>query len=88
MEDLLIRGALLYDGTGAEPIRADLAVRDGRIRAIGASLPVAAMRVIDAAGLALMPGIIDSHTHFDAQVTWDPYVRPDRKSTRLNSSHG
>jgi N-acyl-D-aspartate/D-glutamate deacylase len=51
-------------------------VRDGRIRAIGASLPVDATRVIDAGGLALMPGIIDSHTHFDAQLTWDPYVRP------------
>ena len=69
MDDLLIRGALLYDGTGAEPIQADLAVRDGCIRAIGNSLPVDAKQVIDAAGLALMPGIIDSHTHFDAQVT-------------------
>jgi N-acyl-D-amino-acid deacylase len=76
MDDLLIRGALLYDGTGAEPVQADLAVRNGRIRAIGNSLPVDATQVIDAAGLALMPGIIDSHTHFDAQVTWDPYVRP------------
>ena len=76
MNDLLIRGALLYDGTGAEPIRADLAVRNGRIHAIGPSLSLDATRVIDAAGLALMPGIIDSHTHFDAQVTWDPYVRP------------
>jgi N-acyl-D-amino-acid deacylase len=51
-------------------------VRDGRIRAIGASLRADARRVVDAGGLALMPGIIDSHTHFDAQVTWDPYVRP------------
>ena len=76
MDDLLIRGAMLYDGTGAEPVQADLAVRNGRIRAIGTSLPVDATQVIDAAGLALMPGIIDSHTHFDAQVTWDPYVRP------------
>jgi N-acyl-D-amino-acid deacylase len=76
MDDFLIRGATLYDGSGAQPYRADLAVRDGRIHAIGASLPHAALRVIDAAGLALMPGIIDSHTHFDAQLTWDPYVRP------------
>ena len=76
MDDLLIRGATLHDGTGADPTRADLAVRDGRIRAIGPSLPVDAREVIDAGGLALMPGIIDSHTHFDAQVTWDPYVRP------------
>ena len=76
MDDLLIRGATLFDGSGAEPQIADLAVCDGRIRAIGASLRVDAKRVIDAAGLALMPGIIDSHTHFDAQITWDPYVRP------------
>jgi N-acyl-D-aspartate/D-glutamate deacylase len=76
MDDLLLRGAVLYDGSGAEPVPADLAVRDGRIRAIGRSLPVDARQVIDAGGLALMPGIIDSHTHFDAQLTWDPYVKP------------
>ena len=75
-DDLLIRGAALYDGSGAEPFVADVAVRGGRIRAIGASLPVDAAEVVDAGGLALMPGIIDSHTHFDAQITWDPYVRP------------
>lgn len=76
MDDLLIRHALLCDGTGADPVTADLAVRGGRIRAIGVSLPVDAREVIDADGLVLMPGIIDSHTHFDAQVTWDPYLRP------------
>jgi N-acyl-D-aspartate/D-glutamate deacylase len=75
-DDLLIRGATLYDGSGAEPVTADLAVRGGRIRAVATSLPVDAARVVDAGGLALMPGIIDSHTHFDAQITWDPYVRP------------
>ena len=76
MDELLIRGAMLLDGSGAEPLVADLAVRGGRIRAIGPALPVAAARVVDADGLALMPGIIDSHTHFDAQITWDPTVRP------------
>ena len=76
MDDLLIRAALLLDGSGAEPFVGDLAVRDGRIRATGPSLAVDARRIIDADGLALMPGIIDSHTHFDAQITWDPYVRP------------
>jgi N-acyl-D-aspartate/D-glutamate deacylase len=76
MDDLLIRGASIFDGSGADPVVGDLAVRDGRIRAIAASLPVDATQVIDAGGLALMPGIVDSHTHFDAQVTWDPYVRP------------
>ena len=82
MDDLLIRGATLYDGSGADPIRADLAVRDGRIRAIAPSLPADAKQVIDADGLALMPGIIDSHTHFDAQLTWDPYVRPSPGARR------
>jgi N-acyl-D-amino-acid deacylase len=76
MDDLLIRQATLYDGTGAAPLRADLAVRAGRIRAIGASLPKDAKQVVDADGLALMPGIIDSHTHYDAQLTWDPHARP------------
>ena len=69
MDDLLIRGAPLYDGSGADPVQGDLAVRSGRIRAIGAALPVAAKRVVDAQGLALMPGIIDSHTHFAASTT-------------------
>ena len=76
MDDLLIRNAQIFDGSGAAPVLGDLSVRNGRIRLIGASLPLDATEVIDAAGLALMPGIIDSHTHFDAQVTWDPYVRP------------
>ena len=76
MDDLLIRNATLLDGSGAEPLMGDLAVRDGRIRIIGKSLRVNAMRIVDADGLALMPGIIDSHTHYDAQITWDPQVRP------------
>jgi N-acyl-D-aspartate/D-glutamate deacylase len=76
MDDLLIRHATLYDGSGANPHRADLAVRAGRIRAIAPSLPADARQVIDAHGLSLMPGIIDSHTHYDAQLTWDPYARP------------
>ena len=76
MDDLLIRGATLYDGSGGEPRRADLAVRDGRIHAIASALPVLARQAVDADGLALMPGIIDSHTHFDAQLTWDAMARP------------
>ena len=76
MDDLLIRGATLYDGSGADPQRADLAVRGGRIHAIAPTLPVQARQIIDAHGLALMPGIIDSHTHFDAQLTWDAMARP------------
>jgi N-acyl-D-aspartate/D-glutamate deacylase len=74
--DLLFRDALVVDGTGSEPVRADVAVAAGRIVAVGPRLEGAAARVIDAGGLALMPGIIDSHTHFDAQITWDPTLRP------------
>ena len=76
MIDLLIRNALVFDGSGATPVRADVAVLGGRIAAVGLKLDRAAKQTVDADGLALMPGIIDSHTHFDAQITWDPTVRP------------
>ena len=75
---LLIRGAALYDGSGGAAQHTDVALRDGVIVRIGADAAraVAAPRVIDAGGLALMPGIVDSHTHFDAQITWDPSLAP------------
>lgn len=76
MHDLLFRNALVFDGTGNPPAINDVAVTDGRIAAIGRAIGASAREVIAADGLALMPGIIDSHTHFDAQITWDPYVRP------------
>lgn len=76
MIDLLVRGALVFDGTGGAPAHADVAVHDGLIAAVGARLDLAAAHTVDADGLALMPGIVDSHTHFDAQITWDPTVRP------------
>src|SRR5580693_10045711 len=75
MHDLVIRGATVVDGLGHDPIRADLALRDGRIAAIG-DLGKDALETVDAGGLALMPGIIDLHTHYDAQVTWDPTLSP------------
>ncbi len=74
--DLLIRQALVFDGTLSEPRVQDLAVHEGRIVALDDQLQAQAGQTIDAQGLALMPGIIDSHTHFDAQITWDSYVRP------------
>ena len=76
MLDLLFRQACVFDGSGAEPKITDVGVDDGRIAFIGAAGSKPARRSIDAEGLALMPGIIDSHTHFDAQITWDPCVRP------------
>src|SRR5436190_3040432 len=75
MHDLVIRNALLLDGRGSTPVHGDLAVKDGRIAAIGRD-PGAARETLDADGLALMPGIIDNHTHYDAQLTWDPAVAP------------
>src|SRR5438552_14076861 len=76
MYDLVIRGATVVDGLGHEPISADIAVKDGRIAKIGAIPATDAAEVVDAGGLTLMPGIIDLHTHYDAQVTWDPTLSP------------
>jgi len=75
MHDLLIRGARVYDGLASPARTGDVAVRDGRIAAIGTGLG-AARNSVDADGLALMPGIVDTHTHYDAQITWDPMVNP------------
>jgi N-acyl-D-aspartate/D-glutamate deacylase len=75
MYELLIRGATVVDGLGRDPRRADVAVNGGRIAAIG-EFGADAAEIIDAGGLTLMPGIIDIHTHYDAQVTWDPTLSP------------
>ena len=74
--DLLIRQALVFDGSLNEPHIKDVAVHQGRIVALENAFEGQVKQTIDAKGLALMPGIIDSHTHFDAQITWDSYVRP------------
>ena len=75
MHDLLIRGAQVYDGLGNAPKQLDVAVDGGRVSLIGkATSP--ARETIDAAGLSLMPGIVDLHTHYDAQVTWDRTMSP------------
>jgi N-acyl-D-aspartate/D-glutamate deacylase len=71
MNDLLIRGATVYDGTGKPGRIADVAVKGERIVE-----PGPAKQTLDAGGLALMPGIVDVHTHYDAQITWDPTLSP------------
>jgi N-acyl-D-aspartate/D-glutamate deacylase len=68
--DLLIRGGTLVDGTGAPPRRGDLAIRNGRIAALGEVRGTAA-KVVDADGAVVAPGFIDIHTHYDVQVFWD-----------------
>lgn len=75
MSDLVIRGATVVDGLGHEPRRADVAVKDGRIEAIG-EIKDKGARTIEADGLVLSPGIVDVHTHYDAQITWDPTLSP------------
>ena len=78
MYDLLISNAKIHDGLGSQPFDGQVAVKDGLIAAVRPSaqaIPAGEAREhVDAQGLALMPGIIDNHTHYDAQVTWDPYL--------------
>jgi N-acyl-D-aspartate/D-glutamate deacylase len=75
VHDLVIRNALLLDGLGSPPQRGDLAVSGGMISAVG-RIEGSSKSALEADGLALMPGIIDNHTHYDAQLTWDPFASP------------
>jgi len=72
--EIVIRGGTVFDGTGAPGRLADVAIADGVIVGIGADLQ--GERVLDASGCAVTPGFIDIHTHYDAQVFWDPALRP------------
>lgn len=71
MYDLILKGGRVYDGSGLPSFIGDVAIRDGRIAEIG-RINAFADHVLDVDGLAVAPGIIDFHTHFDAQIWWDP----------------
>jgi N-acyl-D-aspartate/D-glutamate deacylase len=75
MHDLVIRNATIVDGQGTPPVKGDVAIDQGRISAVGA-VNARGKREIDAKGLLLTPGWVDIHTHYDGQVTWDPYLTP------------
>ena len=75
MHDLLIKNGTVIDGTGALRRQADVAIADGKIAEIG-KVKDGASKVIDAAGCVVAPGFIDPHTHYDAQICWDPAISP------------
>lgn len=78
--DVVVRGGLVVDGTGAQPYEADVAIAGARIAAVG-KVTGSARREIDARNMVVTPGFVDIHTHYDGQVTWENRVVP-------SSSHG
>src|SRR5258707_14680334 len=83
--DLQIKDGTVVDGTRVPRYRADLWIKDGKIAQIGGRAPGFAKKVIDADGMIVAPGFVDLHTHYDAQIRWDPYCTiPDgMESPRL-----
>ncbi len=75
MLDIVIRGGTLIDGTGAPSRQADIGIREGRIVTVG-EVTEEAREEFDARGLIVTPGFIDPHTHYDAQLLWDPTASP------------
>ena len=75
MHDLIIRNGTLVDGTGAPPVRGDIAIDGDRIVEVG-TVTGSARKEIDAQGMVVTPGWVDIHTHYDGQATWDPLLAP------------
>jgi N-acyl-D-amino-acid deacylase len=72
--DIVIKGGTVIDGTGSPGYVADVAITGGVISDVGTGL--SGRRVLDAAGQVVAPGFIDIHSHYDAQVFWDPQLTP------------
>ena len=71
--DTVIKNGTIIDGTGLPRFKGDIAIRGGKIAKIGRVNVADAAEVIDAEGLIVAPGFVDLHTHYDAQIHWDPY---------------
>jgi N-acyl-D-amino-acid deacylase len=71
--DIIIKGGTIVDGTRTPRYVSDLAIKNGKIAQIGGLKEKTADRVLDAAGRIVAPGFVDLHTHYDAQIFWDPY---------------
>ena len=84
--DLLIENGTIVDGTGNPSFKGDVAVRDGKIVAVGQVEKEAARETIDATGQLVTPGWVDIHTHFDGQATWDPLLTPSCRTTAFRVS--
>jgi N-acyl-D-amino-acid deacylase len=76
MYDVIIRGGDVVDGTGRPAVRADIAIRDGRIVDVASAIVGEAGEIIDATGCIVTPGFVDPHTHYDGQATWDTALEP------------
>ena len=87
MHDLVIRNGKIVDGTGTTAFIGDVAIDDGKITSVGGKAG-AARREIDATGLLVTPGFVDIHTHYDGQVTWDPYLTPVELARRDHDRDG
>ena len=74
--DTVIKNGTIIDGTGLPRFRGDIAIHGGRIAKIGKIDDTEGAEVIDATGLIVAPGFVDLHTHYDAQITWDPALNP------------
>tara|TARA_Y100000590_G_scaffold7934_1_gene10010 strand:- start:9115 stop:10851 length:1737 start_codon:yes stop_codon:yes gene_type:complete len=76
MFDLIIKGGTVIDGSGSPGVKADVAVTEGKISEIGIIDPNQAEAIVDAENMIVCPGFIDPHTHYDAQLFWDPHATP------------